>query len=112
MEDVYATLLLYESNKELNETNLTAVLEAAGCTVVESRVKALVAALEGVDLDAIAIDAVDRLNDDDGGAPSEQNVASERPNGASEPSDPDPRTPAAGRDDSTDPHGDLSDGGT
>lgn len=53
MEYAYATLLLNESNEELNEENLTAVLEAANCDVVESRVKALVAALEGVDVDDV-----------------------------------------------------------
>lgn len=53
MEHVYAALLLNEANRELNEANLTAVLEAAGCPVVESRTKALVAALEGVDVDRI-----------------------------------------------------------
>lgn len=51
MEYAYATLLLDESNEEINETNLTAVLEASGHAVETSRVKALVAALEGVTLD-------------------------------------------------------------
>ena len=51
MEYAYATLLLNESDEEINETNLTAVLEASGCAVETSRIKALVAALEGVDLD-------------------------------------------------------------
>lgn len=53
MEYTYATLLLHETGAELNQANLTAVLEAGGCTVEESRVKALVAALEDVDLDAL-----------------------------------------------------------
>lgn len=53
MEHVYAALLLNEANRELNEANLTDVLEAAGCPVVASRTKALVAALEGVDVDRI-----------------------------------------------------------
>lgn len=50
MEYVYATLLVNEADRELNEENLTAVLSAAGCEVSESRVRALVAALEGLDL--------------------------------------------------------------
>lgn len=54
MEYAYATLLLNETGEELNESNLTAVIEAAGGQVMESRVKALVAALEDVDLDDIA----------------------------------------------------------
>jgi large subunit ribosomal protein L12 len=51
MEYVYAALILNESGGEINEANLTDVLEAAGVDVEESRVKALVAALEDVDID-------------------------------------------------------------
>ncbi len=51
MEYVYAALILNESGAEINEENLTDVLEAAGVDVEESRVKALVAALEDVDID-------------------------------------------------------------
>ncbi|MFC4449642.1 50S ribosomal protein P1 [Halorussus aquaticus] len=51
MEYVYAALILNESGKEINEDNLTNVLDAAGVDVEESRVKALVAALEDVDID-------------------------------------------------------------
>jgi large subunit ribosomal protein L12 len=51
MEYVYAALTLNESGAEINEENITAVLEAAGVDVEESRVKALVAALEDVDID-------------------------------------------------------------
>ncbi|WP_340098232.1 50S ribosomal protein P1 [Salinibaculum salinum] len=50
MEYVYAALILNESGEEINEDNLTGVLEAAGVDVEESRVKALVAALEDVDI--------------------------------------------------------------
>ncbi|MFC7226768.1 50S ribosomal protein P1 [Salinirubellus salinus] len=51
MEYVYAALLLHESGDELNEDNITAVLDAAGVDVEQSRVKALVAALEDVDIE-------------------------------------------------------------
>jgi large subunit ribosomal protein L12 len=51
MEYVYAALILHESGEELNEDNITSVLEAAGVDVEESRVKALVAALEDVDIE-------------------------------------------------------------
>jgi large subunit ribosomal protein L12 len=51
MEYVYAALILNESGEEINESNLTDVLEAAGVDVEESRVKALIAALEDVDID-------------------------------------------------------------
>ena len=51
MEYVYSALILNESGTEINEQNLTDVLEAAGVSVEQSRVKALVAALEDVDID-------------------------------------------------------------
>ena len=51
MEYVYAALILNESGAEINEQHLTDVLEAAGVDVEQSRVKALVAALEDVDID-------------------------------------------------------------
>ncbi len=51
MEYVYAALILNESGAEINEENLTNVLGAASVDVEESRVKALVAALEDVNID-------------------------------------------------------------
>ena len=51
MEYVYAALILNETGEEINEDNVTAVLEAANVDVEESRVKALVAALEDVDIE-------------------------------------------------------------
>jgi large subunit ribosomal protein L12 len=51
MEYVYAALILNETDEEINEDNLTDVLEAAGADVEDSRVKALVAALEDVDIE-------------------------------------------------------------
>ncbi|ELZ54684.1 MULTISPECIES: 50S ribosomal protein P1 [Halorubrum] len=51
MEYVYAALILNETGAEINEDNVTGVLEAAGVDVEESRVKALVAALEDVDIE-------------------------------------------------------------
>ncbi|WP_135822486.1 50S ribosomal protein P1 [Halostella litorea] len=57
MEYVYAALILNETGEELNEDNITGVLEAAGVDVQESRVKALVAALEDVDIDEAVAEA-------------------------------------------------------
>ena len=51
MEYVYAAIILHETGEEINEDNLTDVLEAAGADVEDSRVKALVAALEDVDIE-------------------------------------------------------------
>lgn len=57
MEYIYATLTLSELDRELNQENITAVLEAAGADVIESRVKAIVAALEDVELEEIGFDS-------------------------------------------------------
>lgn len=51
MEYLYAALLLHKAGKEISEENLTAVLEAAGVNVDANRVKSLVAALMGVNID-------------------------------------------------------------
>ncbi len=51
MEYVYAALLLHKAGKEINEANVEAVLKAAGIDVDSGRVKALVAALEGTDIE-------------------------------------------------------------
>ncbi|ACS32991.1 50S ribosomal protein P1 [Thermococcus gammatolerans] len=53
MEYVYAALLLHAAGKEINEENLKKVLEAAGVSPDEARIKALVAALEGVNIDEV-----------------------------------------------------------
>jgi large subunit ribosomal protein L12 len=51
MEYIYAALLLHNAGKAVTEDAVTAVLQAAGIEVNEARVKALVAALEGVDIE-------------------------------------------------------------
>jgi len=72
MEYVYAALILNESGEEINEANLTDVLDAAGVDVEESRVKALVAALEDVDIDDAVEEAtaVPATTGGAGGAPA------------------------------------------
>jgi large subunit ribosomal protein L12 len=51
MEYVYAALLLHKAGKPVDENGVTSVLKAAGVEINEARVKALVAALEGVNID-------------------------------------------------------------
>ena len=51
MEYIYSAMLLHSAGKEINEENIKNVLKAAGVEVDEARVKALVAALEKVDID-------------------------------------------------------------
>ena len=51
MEYVYAALLLHAAGKEINEENMKKVVEAAGITPDEARIKALVEALKEVNID-------------------------------------------------------------
>lgn len=51
MEYVYAAMLLHKANQKIEEASVKKVLEAAGVQVDDSRVKALVAALDGVDIE-------------------------------------------------------------
>lgn len=51
MELVYAALTLHEAGKEVNEENLSSIVEAADLHVDDSEVKALIAALEDVDIE-------------------------------------------------------------
>ncbi len=51
MNLIYAALLLHSAGKEVNEENLKKVVDATGEKVDEAQIKALVAALEGVNID-------------------------------------------------------------
>jgi len=53
MEEVYASLVLHASGKPVTVENLTKVLQSAGITPDEGKLKALVAALEGVNIDQL-----------------------------------------------------------
>jgi large subunit ribosomal protein L12 len=98
MEYVYAALILHESGEELNEENITGVLEAAGVDVEESRVKALVAALEDVDItqaieEAAAVPAAassggaEAAEDEDSDDESEEEVEASEDEGGDEDED-------------------------
>ena len=51
MEYVYAAMLLHKAGKKITEENVAKVLEAAGVKTDMTRAKALVAALEEVDIE-------------------------------------------------------------
>ena len=51
MEYVYAALLLHKVQQETNEDNVKKVLTATGAKPDDVKVKALVAALDGVDIE-------------------------------------------------------------
>ena len=50
MEYIYAALLLHRTGKEISEENLKKVIEAAGTTADEAKIKTLIASLKGVDI--------------------------------------------------------------
>jgi len=52
MEYVYAALMLHKLQKEVTEENVTSVVKATGAEVNEAQVKALVASLADVDIEA------------------------------------------------------------
>ena len=51
MEYIYAALLLHKAGKPIKEESIKAVLTAAGIAVDDARIKALVAALDGVNIE-------------------------------------------------------------
>jgi len=58
MEYVYAALLLHKLGKDVNEDNITKVIQASGAEVDASKVKSLVASLNGIDIEAELANAV------------------------------------------------------
>ncbi|MFH1802167.1 MAG: 50S ribosomal protein L12 [archaeon] len=50
MEYIYGALLLHKLGKEVNEGNLNKVIAATGADVDESKIKSLIASLQGVDI--------------------------------------------------------------
>ncbi len=53
MQEVYSALLLHSAKMQVNEENLGKVLQSVGITPDQARIKALVASLEGQDMDEL-----------------------------------------------------------
>ncbi len=51
MEYVYSALLLHSAKQEINEANVNKILASVGIKPDEGKVKALVASLQGVNID-------------------------------------------------------------
>ncbi len=58
MEYVYSAMVLHAAKKPVTEEGVTSVLKAAGVAPDAARVKALIAALEGVNIDEAIATAV------------------------------------------------------
>ena len=57
MELIYSALLLHKTGQQINEANVKKVLETAGAKVDETKIKALVASLENVDIEGVIKEA-------------------------------------------------------
>lgn len=82
MELVHAALLLHSAGKDITEDNVQGVLDGAGIDADSSQVKALVAALEDVDLEeamnkSVATGAAPAPSGGDAGADEAADDASE-----------------------------------
>ncbi len=53
MEYVYAAMLIHKAGGKIDEATVTKVLEAAGAKPDSARVKAVVAAFDGVDIEKV-----------------------------------------------------------
>ena len=51
MEYIYAAMILHSAEKDINEENVKSIIEAAGIEADDARIKALIAALEDVDIE-------------------------------------------------------------
>jgi large subunit ribosomal protein L12 len=74
MEYVYAALLLHKLKQDINEDNVTNVIKATGSAPDAVRIKALVAALGDVDIEA-ALKAAPMTMAPTAGAPSATGAA-------------------------------------
>lgn len=53
MEYIYSALLLHSAGQKITEESVKNVLNAAGAKSDETRIKAMISALEGVDIDEV-----------------------------------------------------------
>lgn len=53
MEYVYAALILHKLKKEINESNVSSIIKAAGSDVDTAKVKTLITSLSDVDIEKI-----------------------------------------------------------
>jgi large subunit ribosomal protein L12 len=58
MEYIYAAMLLHKAGQQISEESVKKVLTSAGITPDDSKVKALVVALDGVDIEKAIKEAV------------------------------------------------------
>jgi len=72
MQEVYAALMLHESGQPVNEENVKKILSSASSNIDDAKIKALVAALQGVNIDDSLKEAVSFTNAPATTAPTEK----------------------------------------
>ncbi len=53
MQEVYAALMLHDAKQAVNEDNIKKILQSVGSNVDDTKIKALVASLEGQNIDEL-----------------------------------------------------------
>ena len=71
MEYVYAAMLLHSAGKPISEENLASVLKAAKVEPDQTRIKALTASLEGVNIDEVVSKGLAMMTSAPAAAPAE-----------------------------------------
>lgn len=94
MELIYAALLLHSAGKDVNEDNVEDVLSGAGIDADSAQVKALIAALEDVDIEdameqAVATGAAPAAPAEGGASEADEEAADEAPDDEDEAEAPD-----------------------
>ena len=81
MEYIYAAMLLHKAGKKVDEAGIKKVVEAAGIKPDDGKIKALTAALEGVDIEEAikSAAAVPVAAPAQSSAPKEEQKKSEKP---------------------------------
>jgi len=51
MEYIYAAMILHSTDKDINEESIKSIIEAAGIEADDARIKALIAALEDINIE-------------------------------------------------------------
>jgi len=78
MELIYAAMLLHKAGKEINEANVKKVIEAAGIKKDDAQIKALVSALDGVDIEKAIKEAAMPVAAPAASAPAGENKKEEK----------------------------------
>jgi len=77
MQEVYAALMLHDAKQPITEESLKKVLSSIGADVDDAKIKALVASLEGVNIDEAVKQAVAAAAPASGGEKKEEKKGEE-----------------------------------